>query len=186
MKHLISIVGDRDVEIGSIKFEIALRISRSLVDHGYRVLTGGVGTLSRAVYKGAVLSDKYEDCSVISIVPGFDPTPAIGLSDIQIATGLDEFRNVITANSDAVVAIGGGAGTLSEIAFAWSLKRLIICVDVDGWSRELAGRRIDNRIRYPDIEEDQCFPALDEREVMDILSKYLSYYSKRHHGIPEI
>ena len=155
MKWLISIVGDRDIERGSLKWELAVGISKALVDHGYRVLTGGIGSLSRAVFEGAKMSKQYSDGCVISIVPGFDPRVALDASDIQIATGLDEYRNVITANSDAVIAIGGGAGTLSEIAFAWSLKRLIICIKADGWSGELAGRRIGSRVRYPDIEEDQ-------------------------------
>ena len=184
MKQIISVLGDRDVEKGSIKWELAQRISRSLVDNDYRILTRGIGSLSKAVYEGATSSKRYVEGCVISIVPGFDPGVAYGLSDIQIPTGLDEYRNVITANADAVVAIGGGAGTLSEIAFAWSLKRLIICVYADGWSRELAGRKIDHRVRYQDIEEDQCFPARDERDVIDILSRYISRYNRRHHGIP--
>lgn len=184
MKQVISMLGDRDVEKGSHKWELAIRVSKTLVDHGYRVITGGIGSFSRAVYEGALTSGRYEEGCVISILPGFDPSVAYDSSDIQIATGLDEHRNVITANSDAVIAIGGGAGTLSEIALAWALKRLVICVMADGWSRELAGRRIDSRVRYPDIEEDQCFPADDEVDVMDILSKYLHRYNRRHHGIP--
>jgi uncharacterized protein (TIGR00725 family) len=184
MKKVISMLGDRDIDKGSHKWELAVRISKTLVDHGYRIITGGVGSFSQAVYKGALTSDKYEEGYVISILPGFDPSVAFDSSDIQIATGLDEYRNVITANSDAVIAIGGGAGTLSEIAFAWALKRLIICLMAEGWSNELAGRRIDNRVRYSDIEEDQCFPAEDEKDVLDILSKYLPRYNRRHHGIP--
>ena len=184
MKQIISLVGDRNVEEGSRKQNLAIEISKALIDNGYRVLTGGVGTFSNAVYKGALKSEQYIEGSVISIVPGFDPTIAYGSSDIQIATGLDEYRNVITANCDAVVAIGGGAGTLSEISFAWSLKRLIICVNVDGGSKELSGRKIDDRIRYPDIMEDQCFPADNATDVIYILSKYISLYNKRHHGIP--
>lgn len=185
MKQVISILGDRNIEKDSIKWELGYRISKSLVDNGYRVLHGGIGTLSRAVYEGAVSSSQYIEGCVISIVPGFDPSIASNNSDIQIATGLDEYRNVITANTDAIVAIGGGAGTLSEIALAWMLKRLIICLKVDGWSGELAGRKIDHRVRYQNIEEDQCFPASDETEVMDILYNYLHRYDRRHHGIPK-
>ena len=155
------------------------------MDGGYRVLTGGVGSFPKAIFHGAFSSFMYSDGSVISIVPGFDPSVAYESSDIQIATGMDVYRNVINANSDAVVAIGGGAGTLSEIAFAWSLKRLIVCVKVDGWSGELAGRRIDARVRYPNIEEDQCFPADNEKDVINILLKYLPLYNKRHSGIPK-
>ena len=185
MKQIISVLGDRNVEKNSIKWELGYRISKSLVDHGYRVLTGGIGSLTMAVYDGAVSSSHYTEGCVLSIVPGFDPSVGFDTSDIQIATGLDEYRNVITANTDAIVAIGGGSGTLSEIAFAWMLKRLIICLKVDGWSGELAGRKIDNRIRYPGIAEDQCFPASDEIEVVNLLSKYLHRYDRRHHGIPK-
>lgn len=155
------------MEKGSQKWDLAFNIARSLVDNGYRILTGGVGTLSKASYEGARLSSRYTDGSVISILPGFDPLMAAETSDIQIATGLDEYRNIINANSDAVVAVGGGAGTLSEIALAWSLKRLIICMTIDGWSGELAGRKIDNRIRYKNVSEGWCYPANDEKDVLD-------------------
>ncbi len=185
MKQVISVLGDRNVVQNSLKWDLGYKISKSLVDHGYRVLHGGIGILSKAVYEGAVSSSKYTEGCVISIVPGFDPSMALENSDIQIATGLDEYRNVITANTDAIVAIGGGAGTLSEIALAWMLKRLIICLKVDGWSGELAGRKIDHRVRYENLEEDQCFPASDENDVIDILSNYLHRYDRRHHGIPK-
>lgn len=182
---MISVLGDRDIQEGSDKWELTLKISKSLIDHGYRILTGGIGSLSRAVYKGATSSSNYAEGCVVSIVPGFDPSPAFQSSDIQIATGLDEYRNVITANSDAIIAIGGGAGTLSELAFAWSLKRLIICINIDGWSGKLAGKKIDHRKRYPEIEEDQCFSADSDHDVIDLLIKYLPRYNKRHKGIPK-
>ena len=48
------------------------------------------------------------------------------------------YRNALVANSEAVVAVGGGAGTLSEIAFAWQFNRLILAVGGEGQS---TGRR---------------------------------------------
>ena len=56
---------------------------------------------------------------------------------------------------------------------------------VDGWSEELASRKIDRRIRYQNIEEDQCFQASDEIAVVNILSKYLHRYDRRYQGIPK-
>lgn len=184
MKPMISVIGNRDVDRGTHKWELVSETAKALVDNGYRIVTGGVGTFSRAVFEGAQMSDRYLEGCIISIVPGFEPSVAYGSSDIQIATGLDQYRNVITANSDAVVAIGGGSGTLSELAFAWSLKRLVICVRVDGWSMELAGRKVDSRVRYSDIKEDQCFPAENAKDIIDLLSKYLNRYNRRHHRIP--
>ena len=60
-----------------------------------------------------------------------------------------------------LIAFGGGAETLSEIAYAWSLKRLIIAFDLPGWSGQLANRKIGGRDRYPDIPEDKIYAAND-------------------------
>lgn len=184
MKRIISIVGDRDVEKGSKKWNLAYSIAEKIVDEGYRIMTGGVGTLAEAVYMGAMASKNHTDGTVIAVLPGFDSLAAEKSADIAITTGLDEYRNLIVANSDALVAIGGGAGTLSEISFAWSLKRLVICLQTDGWSGELAGKRIDHRTRYQNIKEDRCFPAGNAEEVFQTLSEYIDRYDKRHKGIP--
>lgn len=184
MKKVISIVGDRNVDKGSRKWTLSYNIGKKLIDEGYSIMTGGLGSLAEAVYAGALASEKHYDGSVIAILPGFDPSAAERSADIGIATGLDEHRNLIVANSDAVIAIGGGAGTLSELAYAWALKRLVICLDVEGWSGELSGKRLDRRVRYPNILEDQCFPARDVGDVVRILSEYSHRYDRRHSGIP--
>ena len=120
---------------------------------------------------------------MIAILPGFDPSIAEEYADVTIATGLDEARNVIIANSDAVIAIGGGAGTLSEIAYAWALKRLILAFDVSGWSGELADRRVDDRKRYPEIPNDTVFKITNCDEAIGKLQEYLPKYNKRHNKI---
>ena len=105
-------------------------------------------------------------------------------ADIIIATGLDVYRNVIVANSDAVIAIGGGAGTLTEVCNAWALKRLILAFEgVDGWSDKIAGQRVDHRVRYPDIEEDRIFGVKTADEAIAVLEKYLNLYTASHEGI---
>ena len=87
------------------------------------------------------------------------------------------------ANSDAVIAIGGGAGTLSEMTNAWPLKRLMIAFsNVDGWSAKVADTRLDHRIRYPEIEEDRIFGVTSADEAMAVLEKYLNLYTGTHSG----
>ena len=50
------------------------------------------------------------------------------------------------AKTDVIIAAGGGAGTLSEIAYSWQLGKKVLCVThFDGWSKELAGRDLDAR-----------------------------------------
>ena len=59
-------------------------------------------------------------------------------------------RNVlIVQTAHAIVAVGGGAGTLSEIALAWQSDKPIVALDVEGFSREFAGRVLDARPRPP-------------------------------------
>jgi uncharacterized protein (TIGR00725 family) len=62
--------------------------------------------------------------TVIGILPGRDRAAASNWLTYAIATGLGEARNtVLTSSADSVIAIGGGWGTLSEIAFARKLGR---------------------------------------------------------------
>ncbi len=72
----------------------------------------------------------------IGILPGDDPTAANPHVDTAIATGIGHARNALVAmNGDAVVAIGGAAGTLSEIGFAGVFDRPVAGIgthDVSG------------------------------------------------------
>jgi len=55
----------------------------------------------------------------VGILPGADPADANASIDIALATGMGEMRNaLIVCAAQAVIAIGGGWGTLSEIALA--------------------------------------------------------------------
>ena len=93
-------------------------------------------------------------------------------------------RNAIVANADAVIAIGGGAGTLSEIAFAWAMMRLVLaCEDVDGWSSKVANTKMDHRVRYDYIPEDMVYGVSNADEVIEILNKYIDKYTKYHKAI---
>ena len=171
------------MDLGGAKWNTAEELGEKLTTAGYRILTGGLGDLPRAIAKGARKSPSYTDGTLIAILPGFDPSIAQNYADIVIATGLDQARNLIIANSDAIIAIGGGAGTLSEIAYAWSLKRPIIAFGMPGWSGLLADKTLDERIRYPEITEDKIFKVANCAEAIHRLKEYLPRYTKRHSGI---
>ena len=51
----------------------------------------------------------------------------------------------MVANSEVVIAVEGGAGTLSEIAYAWQLNRPIIAIGKGGWAEKLSGVNLDSR-----------------------------------------
>ncbi len=171
------------MELGGAKWDTAEELSEKLATAGYRIMTGGLGDLPKAVAKGARKSPNYTDGTLIAILPGFDPQPTDDYADIVIATGMDQARNIIIANSDAIIAIGGGAGTLSEIAHAWSLKRLIIAFELPGWSSSLGGSKIDSRARYPEIPEDKIYKVTNCDEALNMLERYLPKYNKRHSTI---
>ncbi len=183
-RKIVAIAGDAKVDENSDKFNIAFEIGKALIDNGYRIQTGGLGGVMRAACYGAKSSEKYKEGDIIALVPSFDINEVNEFADIVIPTGLDVMRNALVANASAVVAIGGGAGTLSEMAFAWTFGRLIIGVsNVDGWSSKLAGTKIDSRVRYPEIENDMVYPATSGEEVVRIIDANIDKYYKRHKGI---
>jgi uncharacterized protein (TIGR00725 family) len=184
MKKIITIIGDSQLKPHDEAYVLAYALGQKLVEQGYRIMTGGLGGVQEAVSKGAKESAFDYEGSTIAMLPSFDKREANAYADIIIPTGLDLGRNIINVSSDAVIVIGGKAGTLSEIASAWSLFKLIIALTpIPGWGKELAGKKVDNRIRYESVAEDQVFPAKNPEEVIQLLQKYLPLYDKAHHGI---
>ena len=184
MRKMISIIGDSKIEKDGKKYRLAFSMGKALVDNGYRVASGGLGGVMEAAFEGARSSEFYREGDTVAILPMFDRKLASDAADIVIATGLDVYRNVIVANSDAVIAIGGGAGTLAEMSNAWPLKRLMIAFrGVEGWSDKVADTRLDHRNRYPDIEEYRVFGVDTAEEAIAILEKYLNLYTDTHTGI---
>ncbi len=122
-------------------------VGRALVQAGCRVLTGGRMGVMEAVSKGARTAPGAFDGCVVAMLPGLDASEANEWADIVIPTGIGLARNaLVAASGDAVIAIGGGSGTLSEIAYAWQFGKPVIALDVgEGWSSRLAGLQLDHR-----------------------------------------
>jgi len=89
-----------------------------------------------------------------------DPAEGNPWVDVAIATDLGSGRNLLVARSNAVIAIGGGAGTRSEFAFAWMYKRLVVAVPMKGWSVERrtsrAAARPSSTRRGACVRSDEC------------------------------
>jgi uncharacterized protein (TIGR00725 family) len=180
---LIAVIGDAKLEPGSVKDKLAEDIGRALVDAGYRVLTGGLGGVMEAASRGARSSSKYRSGDTVGVVPGHDPGEANAFVDVVLASGLDHVRNSVVAHADAVIAVGGGAGTMSEICFAWIYKRLIIGMRVEGWSGRMADQRVDERTRYPTEADDRIFGADSADDVVRILADRLARFADHHRGV---
>lgn len=182
-RRTVAVIGDRGIPVGSPKYELARGVGALLCERGFRVITGGLGGVMEGASRGARESPAWTPGTIIALLPGFDPDHANPYADVVITTGLDHLRNSLVAQADAVVAIGGGAGTLTEIGLAWIYRRLIVALRVEGWSGELADRRVDGRIRYVDIADDRVFGADDAPGAVDVVVVRLAEYSRRHDRI---
>lgn len=184
-RPMIAVIGNAGVAPGSECYEAARATGRLAVDHGYRIVTGGLGGVMEAASLGAHESAQYREGDTVGILPQDDPGEANLWVDVVIATGMNHARNALVANADAVIAIGGGAGTLSEIAFAWTLRRLIVALELPGWAEKLAGSPLDERLRYPDIPDDQIFSSKTPTGALELISERLPQYNKWGRRFPE-
>jgi uncharacterized protein (TIGR00725 family) len=134
MRCQIAVIGASDAS--QREKAMAEEVGRLVAARGATVVCGGLGGVMEAACRGA----KKAGGATVGIVPGNEKGAANEYVDYVVATGLGHGRNVIVASSaDAVIAVGGKAGTLSEIAFAL-LKGLTV-VSLDSWKIETT--RID-------------------------------------------
>src|SRR3954471_16837230 len=102
---------------------IAEEVGAGLAGAGAVVVTGGLGGVMEAACRGA----RSRRGRTVGLLPGEDRDAANGWVEIAIATGLGELRNgLVVRAADAVVAVGGGHGTLSEVALALKLGRPVV------------------------------------------------------------
>lgn len=101
-----------------------------------------------AASRGAHQSARYTEGTVVGLLPTLDPADANPWVDVVVPTGLHHARNALVVGmADVVVAVGGAAGTLSEMALAWTQGKPVVALDLDGegWSARLAGHALDDR-----------------------------------------
>ncbi len=103
--------------------EWAAAVGRLVAERGAILVCGGLGGVMEAAARGA----KQAGGLTIGILPGDDPGAANPYIDVAIATGMGEMRNtLIVRAAGAVIAIGGGWGTLSEIALARRIETPVV------------------------------------------------------------
>ena len=117
---------------------LAERVGRAIAEAGAVLLCGGLGGVMEAAARGAARAGG----TVVGLLPGFEARDANRWVSIPIVTGLDQARNVVLVRScDAVIAVGGRYGTLSEIALALKLGRPV--VGIGTWRlAQPEGRRV--------------------------------------------
>jgi uncharacterized protein (TIGR00725 family) len=126
-KRFISVIGGSDCTPEEAR--LAEEVGREIARSGAVLVCGGLGGVMAAACKGA----SAEGGLTIGILPGGGRQTANPYVHIPIVTNLGEARNVIVVKSaGAVIAIGGGYGTLSEIGHA--LRNDIPVIGLNTWS----------------------------------------------------
>ncbi len=169
-RRLLAVIGDASAPEDDPRYVGARALGRLAVDAGFRVVTGGHGGVMEAASRGAHESERYREGDVIGILPGPDGAQANPWVDIALPTGLGHMRNGLVARADVVVAVGGGAGTLNEMTFAWMHQRPLVALDVGvGWSSEMAGRTFDQRQAQPVLRATTAAEAI--AAALDLLTQ---------------
>ncbi len=171
---IIAIIGNANIENDIEKQKISFELGKLIIDNGFVLATGGLGGVMEYASKGAKTSEKYTNNSIIGVLPDYNSDNANKYIDIAIPTGFGLARNlVLTSMANAVIAIGGGSGTLNEISASWQMNKLIIGLQVNGWSEKLCGKALDDR------RKDIIYCAKSAREAIEVLNSKISYYQIR-------
>jgi uncharacterized protein (TIGR00725 family) len=117
----VAVVGPGEASASEV--QAAEEVGAGLAAAGAVVVTGGLGGVMEAASRGA----SSRRGTTVGILPGENRDAANDWVEVAIATGLGELRNgLVVRAADAVVAIGGGHGTLSEVALALKLGRPVV------------------------------------------------------------
>jgi uncharacterized protein (TIGR00725 family) len=122
----ISVIGGG--QCGAAEYAAAVEVGRLVAEAGAKLVCGGLSGVMEAAARGA----KQAGGVTIGVLPGHDRTLANPYLDHVITTGVGHARNLaVVSSGEAVIAIGGSFGTLSEIGLAGRLGRPVVILS--GW-----------------------------------------------------
>lgn len=167
-KLKIGIIGPNKSACEKELYEFGYNLGKQISTENRLFFCGGAEGFMEAVCKGVKSSTRTFEEQTLGILQGDDPEGANSFIDIAIPTGIGIARNMIIINtSDILIAGGGGAGTLSEIAFAWQKKKIVLCVtEFNGWAKQLGGINLDKR------QEKLLIPVRTIQEIELFLNKF--------------
>ncbi|HEX4540004.1 MAG TPA: TIGR00725 family protein [Acidimicrobiales bacterium] len=142
--------GDADEELAAAAEEVGRRLAQA----GAAVVCGGLGGVMEAACRGA----KSAGGLTIGVLPGRRRADANRWVDVAIPTGMGETRNaLVVLSADAVVAVGGEHGTLSEVAFGLKLGRPVV------------GLRTWRLVRGDGAADESIVPAEDPQAAVAVV-----------------
>lgn len=151
---LIGVIGSRDCDEATR--ESAATVGRLLAERGYGVICGGLSGVMEAVCRGAFEAGGL----TVGVLPGESVDTANQFVSVRIATGMSIARNVILIRSSAaVIAMTGGAGTLSEIAHCLQLGVPVVSLSSFDVSPDIV------QVNSPEAAVDKAIALAEEREL---------------------
>jgi uncharacterized protein (TIGR00725 family) len=139
----ILVVGYNEDSCTDKAWRLAYEVGAEVAARGCVLVTGGLGGVMEAAAKGAAESKGI----TLSIIPQKLIDMANPYSTVRVATGLSHMRNFVNVwSADGVIVVGGGAGTLIEVAAAYLEEKPVVAVlGSGGVADELAGKYLDER-----------------------------------------
>ncbi len=133
-KKIIAVIGSERPSPQEAR--LAEEVGRELAKQGAILVCGGLGGIMEAACRGAASNGGL----TIGILPGDSARTANSYVQIPIVTGMGQARNIaVVKSAQAVIAIGGRYGTLSEIAHA--LQSNIPVIGLNTWSFSINGQQ---------------------------------------------
>jgi len=127
---------------------VAEAVGRGLASRGAALVCGGLGGVMEAACRGA----KSAGGLTVGILPGDDRRSANPHVDVPVVTGMGHARNaIVVKTAQAVIAVDGSYGTLSEVALA--LQNGIAVIGLGTWDLSLHGQTDRSIIQARDAEE---------------------------------
>jgi len=149
---LIGVIGSRDCDRDT--YERTRRVGQLLAERGWGVICGGMSGVMEAACRGAAEAGGL----TVGVLPGDSPDTANSYVQVRIATGMGIARNVIIVSSSAaVIAITGGAGTLSEIAHCLQLGVPVVGLTTHDVSPDIV------RVTTPEDAVEQAIALAEQR-----------------------
>ena len=141
---------------------LAYEVGKEVARAGAVLVCGGLGGVMESACKGS----KENNGFTIGIIPQDEFSFANGFCDVVICTGIGYARDFMIASSaDGIIAIGGGVGTLIEMAAGYMIKKSIVVIAGSGGVADTyAGKYLDERNRVP------ILVAKDARSAVQIFS----------------
>jgi len=145
-KKLIAVIGGG--QCSRREARLAEEVGRELARHGAILVCGGLGGVMEAASRGA----SAEGGITVGILPGDNRQAANRYIQIPIVTGIGYARNVaVVKSAEAVIAIGGSYGTLTEIGHA--LQSGIPVIGLNTWALSKNGEQDSSIILAQDPVE---------------------------------